>query len=506
MKRSFYFLMSIAAIVSLAAGCVKDIPVESISVEPETLTLAVGETSSLTVTVVPEDADYVLAFTSSNEQVATVSGEGVVEALSDGTATITVEAGNFSAKCEVTVIVPTLDVSPAVESVSFEGVRTRTQEFTVTTTASEWTAEPDADWLSVEYTEGGFILTAAANLSMEDSREASVTISAEGFDPVVIPVSQQEMRMYIGGNDSNTACYWLNGEKTAVGPENGSFLSALAVEKDGAVHCVGREGIGQSYATYWSEELGWNVFQPYDYCQGNATGVTVDEETGDIYFSAYYHWFNGDGSQTTIAGYHKNLVWEAMTVDEPSTGAQASCILFKDGNLYMVLQESGLSYYTVNGERHELEIMDQGNYTSSLYVKDGDVYVGGWYLTELNGELIYAPCYWKNGEGIALAVEYACPYAIYVDDEDNVWLAGAKGPGFDRCAAYWKNDEPSVDVSSYDNGCASSIVVIDGDVIIAGIHGGAYPENSVIKYWINGEETAVTDGSTPCYCEDVVIL
>lgn len=506
MKRSFYFLMSIVAIVFFAAGCVKDIPVESISVEPETLTLAVGETSSLTVTVVPEDADYVLAFTSSNGQVATVSGEGVVEALSDGTATITVDAGNFSAKCEVTVIVPTLDVSPAVESVSFEGVRTRTQEFTVTTTASEWTAEPDADWLNVEYTEAGFILTAAANLSMEDSREASVTISAEGFDPVVIPVNQQEMRMYIGGNDNNTACYWLNGEKTVVGPENGSFLSALAVEKDGVVHCVGREGIGQSYATYWSEELGWNIFQPYDECQGNATGVTVDEETGDVYFSAYYYFFNPDYTQTTIAGYHKNLIWEAMTSEESGTAAQASCVLFNDGNLYMVLQESGLSYYTVNGERHELEMMDQGNYPSSMYVKDGDVYVGGWYLTELNGELIYAPCYWKNGEGVALAVEYGCPSAIFVDDEDNVWLAGSKGPGFDRCAAYWKNDEPSVDVSSYDNGCASSIVVIDGDVIIAGIHGGAYPENSVIKYWINGEETAVTDGSTPCYCEDVVIL
>lgn len=506
MKKSFYFLMSAAAVVSLAVGCVKDIPVESVSVEPETLTLAVGASSSLTVTVVPEDADYTLSFTSSDEQVATVSEEGLVEALSDGTATITVDAGNFSAKCEVTVIVPTLDVSPAVESVSFEGVRTRTQEFTVTTTASEWTAEPDADWLSVEYTETGFILEAAANLSMEEGREGSVTISAEGFDPVVIPVSQREMRMYIGGNDNNTACYWLNGEKTVVGPENGSFLSALAVEKDGVVHCVGREGIGQSYATYWSEELGWNIFQPYDECQGNATGVTVDEETGDVYFSAYYYFFNPDYTQTTIAGYHKNLIWEAMTSEESGTAAQASCVLFNDGNLYMVLQESGLSYYTVNGERHELEMMDQGNYPSSMYVKDGDVYVGGWYLTELNGELIYAPCYWKNGEGIALAVEYACPYAIYVDDEDNVWLAGAKGPGFDRCAAYWKNDEPSVDVSSYDNGCASSIVVIDGDVIIAGIHGGAYPENSVIKYWINGEETAVTDGSTPCYCEDVVIL
>lgn len=506
MKKSFYFLMSAAAVVSLAVGCVKDIPVESVSVEPETLTLAVGASSSLTVTVVPEDADYTLSFTSNDEQVATVSEEGLVEALSDGTATITVKAGNFSATCEVTVIVPTLDVSPSVESVVFEGVRTRTQEFTVTTNASEWTAEPDADWLSVEYTETGFILEAAANLSMDESREGSVTISAEGFDPVVIPVSQQEMRMYIGGNDNNTACYWLNGEKTVVGPENGSFLSALAVEKDGVVHCVGREGIGQSYATYWSEELGWNIFQPYDECQGNATGVTVDEETGDVYFSAYYYFFNPDYTQTTIAGYHKNLIWEAMTSEESGTAAQAFCVLFNDGNLYMVLQESGLSYYTVNGERHELEMMDQGNYPSSMYVKDGDVYVGGWYLTELNGELIYAPCYWKNGEGVALAVEYGCPSAIFVDDEDNVWLAGSKGPGFDRCAAYWKNDEPSVDVSSYDNGCASSIVVIDGDVIIAGIHGGAYPENSVIKYWINGEETAVTDGSTPCYCEDVVIL
>lgn len=498
-------MMSIAAIVSLAAGCAKDIPVESISVKPETLTLAVGETSSLTVTVVPEDADYVLAFTSNDEQVATVSDKGVVEALSDGTATITVKAGNFSATCEVTVIVPTLDVSPSVESVSFEGVRTRTQEFTVTTNASEWTAEPDADWLSVEYTEGGFILEAAANLSMEEGREGSVTISAEGFEPVVIPVSQQEMRMYIGGNDSQSACYWLNGERHVVAEGAYMYVNGLAVTMDGTVHVAGRQGVGKTFATYWSEEWGWNTFQPYDDYSGDATGITVDEETGDVYFSAYYYCPNADGTQTTIAGYHKNLVWQACTSEEPGTGAQSGSIIFQDGNLYMILKENGLSYYTVNGERHELEIMDQGNYTSSLYVKDGDVYVGGWYLTELNGELIYAPCYWKNGEGVALAVEYGCPYAIYVDEDDNVWLAGAKGSGYDRCAAYWKNDEPSVDVSSYNNGCAGGIVVVDGNTIIVGFE-GAYPENTVLKYWINGEETAITDGTTSCYCEDVVII
>ena len=135
-----------------AVGCVKDIQVEAVRVEPETLTLAPGETFSLTVTVQPEDADYVLDFSSNNEDVATVSAEGEIAAVAEGEAVITVKAGNFSATCTVTVLTPILEVSPSVEELVFEGVRTRTQEFAVTTTATEWTAEPDADWLSVEYT------------------------------------------------------------------------------------------------------------------------------------------------------------------------------------------------------------------------------------------------------------------------------------------------------------------------------------------------------------------
>lgn len=497
-------MMSIAAIVSLAAGCAKDIPVESISVEPETLTLAVGETSSLTVTVVPEDADYVLAFTSSNESVATVSAEGVVEALSDGTATITVEAGNFSAKCEVTVIVPTLDVSPAVESVSFEGVRTRTQEFTVTTTAREWTAEPDADWLNIEYTETGFILKAAANLSMGESRESSVTISAEGFDPVVIPVSQQEMRMYIAGNDNSVACYWFNGAKTEVGEAN-TWLSDMAVERDGTVHCVGRQGAGYSNAAYWSPEMGWNIFQPYDKCLGTANGVAIDDETGDVYFTAYYYWSEA-AVTTTVAGYHKNLVWEPMTTEESGSGAGIGDIIIENGNIYVSFEENGVSYYSVNGERHELELAGTKNYTSSMYVKNGDVYIGGWYTTEVGGSTIFAPCYWKNGGSVLIpVVEYAQPYDIFVDDEDNVYLAGSKGSGLDRCAAYWKNDEPAVELTSYSNGVASSIYVVDDNIIVVGYQ-GAYPDNTSLRYWINGEETTVTDGSTSCAGETAVII
>lgn len=77
-----------------------------------------------------------------------------------------------------------------------------------------------------------------------------------------------------------------------------------------------------------------------------------------------------------------------------------------------------------------------------------------------------------------------------------VWLAGSKGSGLNRCAAYWKNDEPSVDVLSYENGLSQRIFIVDGNVIMTGCE-GFYP-NNVVKYWVNGEPTAVTDGSTSC--------
>ena len=499
--------MSAAVLLLFAAGCAKDIPVEQVSVEPQEVTLALGESVILSVTVLPEDADYELAFSSNNEEVATVSAEGEVEALAEGEAVITVKAGSLSATCAVTVIIPTLEVSPSLEELVFEGVRTRTQEFAVTTTATEWTAEPDADWIGIEYTDGGFVVTAAANISMKQAREGNVTVSAEGYESVVIPVRQAEMKMYIGGNDNSTACYWLNGEQISIvgdGWVGASWVTDIYVEKDGTVHCGGREGSMGGMAAYWSEEMGWNMFQPYNDCYGNTTGVTVDEETGDFYFSAYHYFANADWSQTTVAGYHKNGLWYPLTSEETGYG-QSGAIAFQNGNLYMMLQDNGTWYYLINDERHELDLMGEENYVSSMYVKGDDVYVGGWYLTQAGGEYIYAPCYWKNGEGVELAVEYACPYAIYVDEEDNVWLAGAKGPGLNRCAAYWKNNEPSVDLSSYNNGCAGSINVIDGNIIITGFE-GAYPDNSVLKYWINGEETAITDGSTSCSCEAAVII
>ncbi len=82
-----------------------------VTLSPDTLNLEVGDTSALTATVGPDGADPAVVWTSSDPSIATVDENGVVTAVSPGTATITCTATNgtpdpsddVSATCEVTV-------------------------------------------------------------------------------------------------------------------------------------------------------------------------------------------------------------------------------------------------------------------------------------------------------------------------------------------------------------------------------------------------------------------
>ena len=79
------------------------IPVESVEIDEESLELFVGDTETLTALVLPLDADYVLEWSSSDAEVASVDGEGNVEALSAGTCFIKAAAGGISDSVSVTV-------------------------------------------------------------------------------------------------------------------------------------------------------------------------------------------------------------------------------------------------------------------------------------------------------------------------------------------------------------------------------------------------------------------
>jgi uncharacterized protein (TIGR02145 family) len=96
------------------------VAVSDISLDKTTLTLIVGDTETLTATVVPDNAtDKTITWTSSATGIATVSN-GAVTAVAEGTATITAKAGDKTATCAVTI-------SSIPESVVINGVRWATR-------------------------------------------------------------------------------------------------------------------------------------------------------------------------------------------------------------------------------------------------------------------------------------------------------------------------------------------------------------------------------------------
>ena len=112
MKRRLIALFTILLSVSLIAtySCKKEkdksVAVTEVRLDKSATTLVEGDTEELMATVMPENAtDKGIEWKSDNESVATVSQAGLVTAIKDGSATITVKTndGGFSASCEVTV-------------------------------------------------------------------------------------------------------------------------------------------------------------------------------------------------------------------------------------------------------------------------------------------------------------------------------------------------------------------------------------------------------------------
>ena len=87
------------------------IPVESVSIDKNELELIIGNTATLSATVLPDNAtNKNVSWTSSNESVATISSTGEVKGVAKGNAVITVttEDGGKTAACNVTVKDPSM--------------------------------------------------------------------------------------------------------------------------------------------------------------------------------------------------------------------------------------------------------------------------------------------------------------------------------------------------------------------------------------------------------------
>lgn len=79
---------------------------ESIAVSPASLSMtAIGQTSQLVATVYPSDSQDGVTFRSTDENVATVSGSGLVEVVGVGSCSIIASSYNKTSTCSVSVTV-----------------------------------------------------------------------------------------------------------------------------------------------------------------------------------------------------------------------------------------------------------------------------------------------------------------------------------------------------------------------------------------------------------------
>lgn len=100
---------------------IPSIPVESVSLDCERMEMNVGDTAVLVATILPADAtNRNLTWASSNDSIAAVSQNGLIEAVAPGQAIIVVmtEDGGKSAECIVTVVVPEMSIG----KLSFEAL------------------------------------------------------------------------------------------------------------------------------------------------------------------------------------------------------------------------------------------------------------------------------------------------------------------------------------------------------------------------------------------------
>ena len=124
MKRMMFLkrmvaMMAMVFSVAMFAACSDDdetgggdstVAVTGITVEPNTLSLIIGDTDTLVATITPATAtDSIVAWSSSDATIASVDNNGVVTALKAGSATITAtsnggaEGAAVTGTCEVTV-------------------------------------------------------------------------------------------------------------------------------------------------------------------------------------------------------------------------------------------------------------------------------------------------------------------------------------------------------------------------------------------------------------------
>lgn len=169
-------------------------PTSGVSLVPTTATIIKGMTQQLTATVAPASAsNKSVTWTSSNNNVATVSASGLVTGVTDGTATITATtaSGGYKATCAITVRVPVSGIS--VSSTNTTLIKGRTQQLSATVSPADATNK-SYTWSSTNnavaaVSESGLVTAVGGGSATISATTADGSFSAGCAVTVTVPVT-----------------------------------------------------------------------------------------------------------------------------------------------------------------------------------------------------------------------------------------------------------------------------------------------------------------------------
>ena len=211
MKRLLPFIVLAAVAVLSVFSCQlepAEIRVSSISLSKSALELTVGDQASLDATISPDNAtNKKISWSSSKESVATVTPDGIVEAVSAGTAFITAssEDSGVNAKCEITVKEKVINVTGiALNKASLP--LTEGEEFTLEATVTPDNAtNKDVTWTS----DNEAVAIVSAEGVVKALRAGTASITATTVDQGKLAscaVTIKEKTVVVTGEATNISC------------------------------------------------------------------------------------------------------------------------------------------------------------------------------------------------------------------------------------------------------------------------------------------------------------
>jgi uncharacterized protein YjdB len=283
-------------------------PVTSVTLSSASLLIGLDYTRPLTATVLPDNAtDKTLTWTSSNPNVAAVSGVGYtrsITGLAEGTATITVASVDGpSATCAITVA--SLSVTGVSLSESALGIGLHHQRTLVATIAPAMAANQNVTWLSSDpnvaelYPNGLYcaiignaIGSAAVTVTTEEGSfvaSCQVTVAEAGAPSI-----------YMAGNYG----LYIDGDLDP-GVEASQYLTKVFIDDHGNIHAAGfydEEGVDFWEAAYYLN--GVPTLLPITHAateiEAAATDMFVTAD-GHVYIAGYEYWNNASGSPLSPA-------------------------------------------------------------------------------------------------------------------------------------------------------------------------------------------------------------